>query len=247
MVSKDEIVKHWLLTSAIGFPRGLSYFFPEVDGLALNMKEIPGCNYEDYAKGLLALYDSGMIEFSSKYSEDNVTDRSCILKILDRFLIFSKQNPTAQLHRRVRRNHVPDPFAERVDLRVNFNLTVLGGIAWEKIAEPSWSHFFGQSNDDETGEIFSQNLTLLIARLGWFIELAHARIHIDTIELQTHSDYQVLYWKTLPDIHRATFSLQYEEPRWANGRPGDPKWFRDWWHSMNRWHKQPWDLPGWPR
>jgi hypothetical protein len=242
----EEITHYWLLTSAIDFPRGLGFFFPEVDGLALNMKEVPGLNARDYAKALLTLYDSGMIEFSSKLLEDNVATRSGILNILDRFLGFSSENPSALMIRRSRRTSVSNTFAGRTDLKVHFRLTEEGGDAWEKIAEPAWDHFFDQRSDYETGEMYSRDLTLLVARLGWFSELDDTRIDINTIELQTHSEFQVLYWKTLPNVYRATFSLAHAESRWMNGRSGEPKWFREWWHSTTKWFTQPWELPDWP-
>src|ERR1035438_674887 len=175
----EEITHYWLLTSAIDFPRGLGFFFPEVDGLALNMKEVPGLNARDYAKALLTLYDSGMIEFSSKLLEDNVATRSGILNILDRFLGFSSENPSALMIRRSRRTSVSNTFAGRTDLKVHFRLTEEGGDAWEKIAEPAWDHFFDQRSDYETGEMYSRDLTLLVARLGWFSELDDTRIDID--------------------------------------------------------------------
>jgi hypothetical protein len=187
-----------------------------------------------------------MIEFSSKLLEDNVATRSGILNILDRFLGFSSENPSALMIRRSRRTSVSNTFAGRTDLKVHFRLTEEGGDAWEKIAEPAWDHFFDQRSDYETGEMYSRDLTLLVARLGWFSELDDTRIDINTIELQTHSEFQVLYWKTLPNVYRATFSLAHAESRWMNGRSGEPKWFREWWHSTTKWFTQPWELPDWP-
>jgi hypothetical protein len=242
----EEITQYWLLTSAIEFPRGLEYFFPAVDDIALNMGEVSGLNAEDYVNALLALFDLGMIEFSSNLLEDDVTTRSGILNILDRFLKFSSENPNALMIRRARPTSVPDPYAGRTDLKVRFRLTEKGGEAWEKIAEPDWDHFFDQRSDYETGEIYSRDLTLLIARLGWWGKLNDTRIDINTIEMQTHSEFQVLYWKTLPNVYRATFSLAQTESCWTNGRIGEPKWFRDWWHSTTEWFTKPRELPEWP-
>lgn len=242
----NEIAKHWLLTSAIDFPRGLGYFFRKVHELALNMREVPGCAPAGYAAALRDLFDLGMIEFSSALQEDDVKTRTGVSNVLDRFLTFSRENPDHRLIRRVGEAPALGPCADRPDLNVKFRLTDAGGDAWEQTAEPDWLHFFGQSHDIENGEIFSQDLTLLMARLGWFNELASAQVAVDTIELQTHSDYQILYWKRLPNVYRVTFSVTDAEPRWPCSGSLEPKWFRDWWHSTTEWYKKPWDLPNWP-
>jgi hypothetical protein len=241
----DEITRYWLLTSAIEFSRGLAYFLPKVHELGLNMKEIPGCAPEGYAATLLDLFDAGELEFSSALEDDDVTSRAGVSNILDRFLGYSRVHPEDRLIRAI--SEIPSFGPNRVpqNLKVKFKLTELGGEAWERVAEPDWFHFFGQSNDNETGELYSQDLTLLMARLGWFDELASARVAIDTIQLQMHSDYQVLYWKRLPSVYRATFSVSDCDSRWVPTN-FEPRWFREWWHSTTRWHKQPWNLPGWP-
>jgi len=242
----DEITQHWLLTSAINFPRVLGALFPEVDGVSLNMKNVPGLRSEDYADALLALYDSGKIEFSSEIPEDNVETRPGISKILDSYLKVSKVDRSVILRRRPNLDLSAKQPVHRHRKAVRFKLTALGGDAWERIAEPDWFNFFDQRYDLETGEAYSQNLTLLLAHLGWFNELGGARIDINTIDLQTHSEFQVLYWKKLPNVCRATFNLENAEPRWLSGRIGEPKWFRDWWDSTNHWYTEPWSLPGWP-
>jgi len=242
----DEITQFWLLTSATDFARALGYFFPEVYGLALNMKEVPGVDARGYADALLNLYDSGMIEFSSEISGDDIRTRPGISKILDRFLSLSIDDPAVKLRRNLRLDQASKKLVHNRLGAVKFKLTNLGGDAWERIAEPAWDHFFDQRSDDETGELYSQDLTLLVARLGWFIELAGSQIDINTIKLRTHSKYQILYWKMLPNVHHATFSLKYAEPRWTSPGNLEPKWFWDWWTSTTDWHKKPWDLPNWP-
>jgi hypothetical protein len=131
-------------------------------------------------------------------------------------------------------------------MQVDFKLTELGGEAWERVAEPEWGRFFTQFSDYKTGEITSPDLNLLMARMGWFRELSGERIQPDTVTLQTHSDYPILYWKRLPHVYQAVFSVEGAEPRWANGHSGEPKWFREWWSSTGYWHKEPWELPNWP-
>jgi hypothetical protein len=242
----DEITCYWLLTSAIEFPRGLGYLIPVVDGEALNMKDVPGCKSEDYANALLTLYDSGMIEFSSEIPGDDVETRSGISAILDRFLRVSNGDPAVLLRRHLNLDQATKQIVHNHRRAVKFKLTDLGGRAWERIARPAWDHFFDQRSDYETGEMYSRDLTLLVARLGWFSELDDARVDINTIELQTLSGFQVLYWKTLPDVYRATFSLAHVESRWINGRYAEAKWFREWWYSTTKWFTQPWELPDWP-
>ncbi len=244
--SKEELLRYWLLTSAIDHAVSLCCFFPKFEWGPLNMRDIPGCIAADYARELLVLFDRELIEFNSKTTESDVKTRSGILQMLDRYLEFTDKNPDARLYRRNSRTLPDTQYVFRPDLKVNFALTEKGGEAWEEIAQPNWFRFFGQSSSDEDGELISQDLTLLLARLGWFNELAAARIDINTIELLTHSEFQVLYWKKLPQVYRATFSLENAEPRWPNERLGEPKWFRDWWHSASKWFTQPWDLPDWP-
>lgn len=245
-LTRDEITQYWLLTSAISVPRGLGVFFPEVDGESLNMTKVPGLKPGDYADAFLALCDSGKIEFSSEIREDDVETRSGISTILSRFLKVSKDDPAVLLRRHVRLDKATKQLVHRHRGAVRFKLTALGGAAWERIAEPAWFHFFDQRYDLETGEMYSQDLTLLLARLGWCNELDGARININTIELQAHPEFQVLYWKTLLNVFRATFSLENAESRWLNGRIGEPKWFTRWWHSTTQWYIEPRNVPGWP-
>jgi hypothetical protein len=48
------------------------------------------------------------------------------------------------------------------------------------------------------GELISPNRDLLIAYMGWYQEVNHEEIHLDTIKWETHADHEVLYWKRLP-------------------------------------------------
>jgi hypothetical protein len=120
------------------------------------------------------------------------------------------------------------------------------GEAWEKLAQPDWAHFFDQSDDEETGELTSHDLTLIMARTGWFPELAGQQIKAESVNVEEFTDYEILYWKRLPHVYHATFSCVLAEARWAGGWIGEPKWFRDWWHATTTWYKKPWELEGWP-
>jgi hypothetical protein len=245
-LSKEEIIRYWFLTSAIEFPRGLSYFFPAVDGLALNMPDPSGCKPEDYAHALLSLYDLGLIEFSSQFSGDDVTAHAGISSILDSFLIFTKENPTALLNRRVRRDNASGSDIRRSDLVAHFKLTSSGGEAWEQIANPDWQKFYGQLNDSQTAEITSADLNTLIMVLGWFRELSGVQPVSESIRISTLVDHPILYWKILPKVFHAEFAVTATEGKWSVTNGKCPKWFRDWWVSHQEWFTQPWELPGWP-
>jgi hypothetical protein len=44
---RENLVKHWLLNTAIDFRRPLLHILPKVRGLTLNAFEVPGCLAED--------------------------------------------------------------------------------------------------------------------------------------------------------------------------------------------------------
>jgi hypothetical protein len=247
-MTTEEITKQWLLTTAIDFPCRLGHIFPAVEGLALNMKDVPGCGPEDYSKGLLALLDAGMIRFSSKVPTHYVDTRAGVCNILDRLLSLNESDPSARIVRYLRRGAAKpaEVIVRDPALYVTFELTASGGEAWEKHAEPDWAHFFGELSDYEKGELISADLTLIMARMGWFPELADQKIQTKTINVEVLLDHQVLYWKRLPRVYRATFSCEQSDPRWENGHNLEPKWFRDWRHATTTWYKHPWELTGWP-
>ena len=261
-LSKEELLRYWLLTAAIDHTVSLSCFFPKYEWGPLNMREIPGCIATDYARELLALFDHEWIEFDSSTVEDLAKTRSAVIQKLDRLLQFSEQNPNATLHRMLSRS-VSDPrYIHRPDLKAGFRLTKKGGEAWEEVARPNWAKFFqvfvnfdNEKPEPTSAEIASQDLDVVLARLGWFREEFNDQLEfgpkIDTIDLQIHDDYQVLYWKRLPAVYKATFALTpihplrpigpHGEPLWSQ----QPKWFMDWHWSTNEWFRQPWDLPDW--
>src|SRR5205807_861829 len=93
-LSADDILKHWLLNPGIEVPVWLGLLFPTVEGEALNAKPVPYCNAQDYARGLIELFDSRLITLSSEVSGDDVESRSGILRILDRFLKLTEEDST---------------------------------------------------------------------------------------------------------------------------------------------------------
>lgn len=261
-LSKEELLRFWLLTSAIDHPVGLTCLFPRFDWDTLNASGFPGCAASDYARELLALFALEWIDFDSNVAEDNVRTHAGVKKLLDRFVEFSVQHQDANFERKNGGSPGNSLSPHRPDLKVEFKLTESGGAAWERIAQPNWAKFFEEFTDYEgigpeptSAEILSQDLNLVLARLGWFRRDTDESLEygpqVDTIDLQFHDFYEVLYWKRLPSVYRATFDLTPVPPLWTiepDGEPGnaqEPAWFKDWHDAPHRWFTQPCDLPGW--
>ena len=264
-LSKDELLRYWLLTSAIDHPVELACFFPKFEWGPLNMRDLPGCTANDYVRELLELFDRQWIEFSSLIEEYDLKTRFGVIQMLDLFNDFSEQNPDALLYRRGSRSH-PDPRSvHRPDLIVDFQLTEAGGNAWEKIAKPNWKKFLeeytnlegeGEELRPSSAELASQDLNLVIAHLGWFRDEWTESIvygpQFESIKLQFHEEYQALYWKRLSSVYKATFALMPVSHLWPKGPNGEPhwyqepKWFKDWRNTSREWFTEPWNLPDWP-
>ncbi len=210
--------------------------------MSLNVKPVPGCRPEDYAKGLQDLWDARKILFRSELSGDNVENAQGVAKILDRFLQLSSDNPNFALLNRFeacQQGRLQSPI-----MNVSFELTQLGGQTWEELAEPDWAHFIlGWTASDYSGELFSPDRDRLIAYMGWYPEVNGERIRLDTVEWHIEKDFAVLYWKYLSSVHRATFTVDPTDSCWG---PMGPDWFRNWHSSTVSWYTHPWDLPGWP-
>jgi len=247
-ISREDLIQHWLLNAAIGYRCPLLYILPKVRGMTLNAIEVPGCRAEDYAEGLRNLYVSGHVLFTSKDPQDDVQSVSGIAAILSRFLGYSIE-PSEERDARAERQ--VDPQVAKIP-RIEFALTESGGALWESIANPDWGRFYGELSDYEAGEMVSPDLTLLMARMGWSSELLGDRtIEIQSIELEKHSDFPILYWKKLPHVYRATFKCHLAEARWKQpahaDHPIEPDWFREWWPTTVTFYMKPWELPDWPR
>ncbi len=242
--SRGVITKYWLLNIATEFPRSLSLLFPSVEVEALNVCEIPGCKPEEAAESLIEIFAEGLISLESDFPEDDVSSKLGVEQIVERFVRLPKGE------REVRNVHRGNQFVPVRQPRkyVKFQLTTAGGQEWERLAEPDWSGFFTQSGDETTGdvELASPSLNLLMARMGWFRGLNGERIKVDTIRLEACSNYQILYWKRLPLVYQALFSIEPAKSRWPNEWTRYPEWFRKWWISTNSWYKKPWELPIWP-
>jgi len=227
-LSRDEIVKHWLLNLAINCPIYLPLLFPSLRLDALNVKAIPHCPAADYARGLFDLFGSGMITFSSELPEDDATSHAGISRVLDRFLALPEN------HKHGRSTGQPPT------MRASFALTPLGGETWAKIAEPDWSSLLVESSDFDDADIYSNNRDLLMAYMGWYAEINEARILAETVQWETHKDSEILYWKRLPLVHHVYCRLEVKAPSAA------PDWVRGWYFSATSWYRKPWELSGWP-
>lgn len=246
----NEIIKHWLLNAAVECPTGLNRIFPPPNTLSLNMKAVPNPKAEDYSRNLLGLFDSGMIVLSSEFGEDDLTTRSGVSRVLERFLRLPKD------YQRVRYLRPGDRTSVQIDrspsLQANFKLSVLGGETWQRVAMPEWDRFIaayttslpvGESGPWE-GEIFSPNRDLIIAWMGWYPEVRGEKILVESIKWDGQKDFEVLYWKRLPFVHRATFQVKFAKERWTSYKV--PEWFSEWWGNSLHWHNDPWELPSWP-
>ena len=251
-LSRENLIKHWLLNTTIDFRRPLLHVLPLLRGDTLNAKEIPGCHPEDYAAGLRELFRSGHLVFTSENAEDDVQSLSGVDAILKRFV----QYPIELVPERhiTKTPHPPQPSINFP--RVEFALTEAGGALWEGVAKPEWNKFLDSGvvineQDYESGDAVSPDQTLLLALLGWFTELnSDVGIDMESLELQEHTDYPILYWKQLPHVYRATFKCHRSEPRWPRRpnfafRPA-PAWFESWRRTTYRFYAQPWELPCWP-
>ena len=238
-LSLPRIVRHWLLNTVIEFGVSLTCIFPE-PGRGLNAKPIPKCDSEDYAEGLLELFDSKQIIFSSRVADDDTRSRSGVVRILDRFRALSRND----LSLRGEHGLLPTYRLSRLPgMDVHFKVTPHGGEVWEKLAQPDWARYVSALGDMISGDLISANRDLLFAYMGWYLELHGEEILRETIEWQTHTDFAIVYWKRLPSVYHASFQVQLAERCWA---AGEPQWFRDCRSSIHSWHTQPWNLPDWP-
>jgi hypothetical protein len=240
------IVRHWLLNTAIEFPRKLSDLLPVVCGLRLNVLDVPGATPEDYASAVLALFDSGSIRmYFDGDTEGSKTEacRSIVELVLQRRLatpVEKAPTPRARQRSIYPRKVTPDTS----DLR--WQLTALGGKEWEGLAQPDWNRYVTiLTGGDIPGEAWSANLGLLMAELGWCQELNGVEIDRNTISMEVLHDYPVTYWKFLPVVHRATFECRWVDSQWPDGRIVPPEWFRQWWISQGEWYRKPWELSNW--
>jgi len=242
----DKLMRHWLLDIAVEFPRSLVLLFPFVEGEALNAKTIHGQQPESYAKGLINLFENGLIRFSSDVPGDEVQTSAGVERLLERFVRLSKDDSLlrreGQLLSTYQRRHIKE-------LQVSFELTSEGGRVWESDAEPNWDRCFTQSTGDADCELVSSNLDRIMAVIGWFPEIVGGRVDVNSIRIQRLDDSPILYWKHLPSVFKANFAFDKTDPRWSSDGPAwprEPKWFHDWRVATASWYRKPWEMPAWP-
>jgi hypothetical protein len=241
------VVKHWLLNAAVEFGVPLFYVFPAVSQ-ALNVKPVPSCGSDDYATGLIDLFDGGMITFSSDVEGDDTRNRGSVLRMVERFRNLSKDDPALRAEGGLLKSY---RLYRLPGMQVSFKLSNLGGEAWEQMAKPTWTRYVSASTVFPTsgtltpadGELISADRDLVIAYMGWSREVGGEQIDLETVTWQTHADFEIAYWKRLPFVYHASFKVQPADSRWRNI---EPNWFRDWRASTCSWHREPWNLPGWP-
>jgi hypothetical protein len=247
MQGAQGVVQHWLLNTAIESPRTLSDLFPVVRGLHLNVLDVPGATQEDYASGVLALFDSGSIRMYFDGDEEGSEIEAChsiVESILQRRLAAPAET-TPNPHANRKTIHPRRVTPDTSDLR--WQLTAVGGEAWERLAQPDWNRYFTiLTGGEQLGEAWSANFDLLMAVLGWCRELNGVEIDRTTINLEVLHDSPITYWKLLPVVHRASFESKWVESCWVYDRHDHPEWFHQWWISQGEWYKKPWKLPIWP-
>lgn len=234
-LSRDALIKHWLLNLAIECSMPLRVLFP-FRWPTGNAREIPHAEAEELARNFLALFDVGMIHVFSDLDEDNAPSRSDLSSILNRSVALSHDlegsaNPRSESRRKVKLTPA---------LQLSFELTNSGGEAWERVAKPDWSRFLMERSDFEIADFYSVNRDLLTAYMGWYADINEARILADTVEWDSRKDSEIVYWKKAPIVHHAFCRLEVKPP--AN----TPKWLWDWYTSATKWHTDPWELSDWP-
>jgi hypothetical protein len=245
-LSLSEITRHWLLNTTVEFGVPLAYLFPEVSQ-ALNVRPVPDCGSEDYASGLMELFGLGMITFSSVVEGDDTDTLAGVRKILERFRALSKDAPALRCDGRLLKLY---ELRRLPGMQVYFELTPLGGEAWEKSAQPHWTRYLSASTVFPVigvmageCELISADRDLMMAYMGWYSELSGEQIQLETVTWQTHTDFKIVYWKQIPFVHHASFQVHSSDRRWIGEVP---RWFQDWWTSSQSWYTKPWDLHGWP-
>jgi hypothetical protein len=240
-----DIVKYWLLNTALEFPCGLGLLFPVIESEALNVKEISGIRSEDYAASLVQLYEAGLIMIDSPLAEDQVNSKIAVTHVIERFM---RRSPIERGVRHVTRTSRSQTGREERK-SAKFQLTTAGGQEWERYAKPDWDHYLDLPTSSGTGAITSQNRDLVIAVMGFFPEIGGGQIDLDSVAIQEIRNYSILYWKRLPSVFKATFRFEQAEARWGGKGPAwsnEPTWFKEWWAATNSWYIKPWESPEWP-
>src|SRR5207244_3369822 len=110
----------------------------------------------------------------------------------ERFLTLSKDDPALRCDGRPLKSY---ELRRLPGMQVCFELTPLGGEAWEKVAQPNWMRYRTASTvfpviGSKTGEceLISADRDLMIAYMGWYPEVSGEQIQMETVTWQTHTD-----------------------------------------------------------
>ena len=131
----------------------------------------------------------------------------------------------------------------------DYGLTEAGGARWEALARPDWNRFMDEVyGDDSAGAITGRALG---GQYAGEITCAD-RVHLDqylqgvvyngflphpeTVQVETLTPWQALYWKVLPVGERVTFQCLRVKPV---AEEEVPAWFRE----MKIWYKRPDEKP----
>jgi hypothetical protein len=244
MTTTSAITRHWILNLARECRGRISDVVPFVEGMHLNVRKVPGVTAYHYAAAFLDLFDTGAIRVRLRDEEGSLANRSDLEAVLQARLQLPPISRMTFLRKEGPSTVPPAIVREAPDL--GWELSAHGGEVWETLAQPDWTHFATILSDQESGEMWSANLDLLMAELGWCRELNGVEIDRTTLSLEALHNYAITYWKVLPVVHHATFRSRWAEFGWpVQGRP-EPEWFGDWFTSRGTWYKQPWMLVGWP-
>lgn len=250
MSASQEMIQHWILNTAIEFPRKLSDFVPFVESESLNVKEVPRATSGDYAAAFLALLDADFIQAHPIHHDDGEEtpiDRVGVDAILEKRLQLPRV--TSHIRRGVNR---PKPSDGYPAPNLRWKMTTLGGEVWERLAKPDWNRYLLTLTDTPPtnpliSDTWSANRDLLMADLGWSRELAGIEVDRDSVRVEILHNHPITYWKVLPLVYHATFSCRSAPDHWPGRNFWDtPEWFQTWWRSLSEWYKKPWELPGWP-
>ncbi len=204
--------EHYLLQMVSDARTPLSWLFPKIDYIGLNLPKLPTSTDFDLQLCIVDLILAGKLE---------VTNREGVSILYDR---------------------LADRNSLRADLIDNcaglvLGLTKNGGEQWERYSLPNWDKMWEASNDEHTGSIVCMDINLLIALLfassfSWGDQLMP---DLDSVRLTKATDYPVTYWKKMNDVYIAEFLMKRRCVA-----PLLPKQVREVWLETLVWHHNPW-------
>lgn len=207
----EDPIKQWLLTLAVKARVPLKFLFPVVRAEILNLPQPPAVSDGDRLDAFFYLLSQECLEVVDSVPNDVAQSDWSEHELRDRIL-------------------------SGLTGRLNFGLTQIGGLAWERVAEPDWSRFISHSATSEELDLASTNFERLGAHLGWIPAVEGVRIKWETLSYELHESYPITYWKRLSGVHRVQCKL---ESRAEGGMGiGWPQWFSHWHAEFHRWFRE---------